>query len=119
VKYKTNTILVTFLIFIIAGIFEIGGAYLIWLWLRSDFSWIVGAFGALLLLTYAIVQTYQPSYFHRNYIAYGGIFIILAMITGWIFEGIAPDIFDITGTLIALIGMGIVFYWPRNGEKSW
>jgi len=111
-------ILITFFIFIIAGIFEIAGAYLVWLWLRSDLSWIIGVLGGFLLFSYAIVQTLQPSYFHRIYIAYGGVFIILAMLAGWIFEGIAPDMFDITGALVALIGMGIVFYWPRKGEKS-
>ena len=43
----------------------------------------------------------------------------MAMFAGWIFEGIAPDNFDITGAIIALIGVGIIFYWPRKGEKIW
>jgi len=43
----------------------------------------------------------------------------MAMFAGWLFEGITPDIFDITGALIALIGVGIIFYWPRKGEAIW
>jgi len=114
---KTNKILSTLVIFFIAGILEIGGAYLVWLWLRSDLSWLVGALGGFVLFSYGIIQTFQPSYFHRIYIAYGGVFIIMAMLAGWIFEGIAPDKFDVIGALVALIGMGIVFYWPRRGEE--
>ena len=116
---KTRRIFITFLIFIIAGIFEISGAYLVWLWLRSDLSWILGALGGFVLFSYAIVQTFQPSHFHRIYVAYGAIFIIMAMFVGWIFEGIAPDFFDIIGALIAFVGFGIIFYWPRKNEKIW
>ena len=116
---KTNKILVTIFFFVLAGIFEIGGAYLIWIWLRDNLSLAIGILGGFVLFFYGIVQTFQPSYFHRIYVAYGGVFIVMAMFAGWIFEGIAPDNFDITGAIIALIGVGIIFYWPRKGEKIW
>jgi len=116
---KIKKVLITFLFFFLAGLFEIGGGYLVWLWLREDFSWIIGVLGGFVLFLYTIVPTFQPSHFHRIYAAYGGIFIIMAMLWGWLFEGIAPDMFDIIGGLIALIGVSIIFYWPRRGESIW
>ena len=46
------------------------------------------------------------------------IFIVMAVIWGGIFEGIAPDRFDIIGAAIALVGVAIIFYMPRKGEES-
>jgi small multidrug resistance family-3 protein len=38
-----SKILLTLFFFFLAGLFEIGGGYLVWLWLREGMSWIVGA----------------------------------------------------------------------------
>jgi len=114
---KTKKILVTLLLFFLAGIFEIGGGYLVWLWLRTDLSWVLGVLGGVILFVYGIIPTFQPSHFHRVYAAYGGVFIVMAMAWGWIFDGISPDRFDLLGGAIALIGAGVIFYWPRKGKK--
>jgi small multidrug resistance family-3 protein len=90
---------------------------LVWLWLREDMSWIYGIIGGFVLFLYGIVPTFQPSYFHRIYAAYGGIFIIMALLWGLIFEGIYPDLFDVIGAVIAIVGVVIIFYTPRKGEK--
>ena len=116
---KTKKIAATIFFFFLAGLFEIGGGYLVWLWLRESYSWGIGAVGGFVLFLYGIVPTFQPSHFHRIYAAYGGAFIVMAMLWGWIFEGIAPDKFDIIGGIIALIGVGIIFYWPRKEESIW
>lgn len=115
---KVKRITITLLFFFIAGLFEIAGGYLVWLWLRDGMSWMVGALGGIVLFLYGIVPTFQPSHFHRIYAAYGGIFIVMAVIWGGIFEGIAPDRFDIIGAAIALVGVAIIFYMPRKGEES-
>jgi len=70
------------------------------------------------LFLYGVVPTFQPSHFHRIYAAYGDIFIVMALIWGWIFEGIVPDRFDIIGAAIALASVAIIFYMPRKGEKA-
>ena len=75
---KRNKILLSLLFFFIAGLCEIGGGYLVWLWLREDMSWVLGAIGGFILFLYGIVPTFQPSYFHRIYAAYGGVFIAMA-----------------------------------------
>ena len=109
---------ITLLLFFIAGLCEIGGGYLVWLWLREEMSWIVGAIGGFVLFLYGVVPTFQPSHFHRIYAAYGGIFIVMALIWGWIFEDVAPDRYDIIGAAIALTGVAIIFYMPRKGETK-
>jgi len=118
-KTRTEKILTTVFFFLLAGILELGGGYLVWLWLREGFIWIIGVLGGFILFLYGIIPTLQPSHFHRIYAAYGGVFIVMAMLWGYIFEGIPPDVFDVTGAIIALIGVGIIFYWPRRGEKIW
>ena len=82
-------------------------------------SWILGAIGGFILFLYGIAPTFQPSYFHRIYAAYGGIFIVMALLWDSIFEDIAPDMFDATGAAIACAGVAIIYYSPRRGEKLW
>ena len=70
--------------FLLAGVFEIGGGYFIWLWLREGKSLIYGIIGALALILYGIIPTLQPenSNFGRVYATYGGIFIVLSILWG-------------------------------------
>lgn len=118
-RSKSKPILITLLLFFLAGLCEIGGGYLVWLWLRDSMGWYLGLLGGFVLFLYAIVPTFQPSHFHRIYAAYGGIFIIMSVLWGWIFEGFAPDIYDIIGTIIAIIGVAIIYYMPRkDAEKT-
>src|SRR5258708_5837937 len=67
------------------------------------------ALGGILVL-YGIVATFQTASFGRVYAAYGGIFIILALLWGWKIDGFKPDKYDILGALIALIGACIIIY---------
>ncbi len=99
--------------FVLAGLCEIGGGYLVWLWLRENKSLWFALFGAIALIFYGIVPTLQPAHFGRVYAAYGGIFIVMAMLWGWQIDKIPPDKYDIIGSFIALIGVCIIMYWPR------
>ena len=70
------------------------------------------------LFLYGVIPTFQKTHFHRTYAAYGGIFIIMALGWGYLFEGVVPDNYDIVGTIIAGVGVIIIFYYPRKeGEK--
>lgn len=102
--------------FILAGLFEIGGGYFIWLWLRDGKSILYGLIGAVSLIIYGIVPTFQPSNasFGRVYAAYGGIFIFLSILWGWKIDNVVPDKFDLIGGTIALIGVLIIMYFPRS-----
>ena len=101
-------------IFLLAGICEIGGGFLIWLWLREGKSGWFGAIGAVILILYGIVATWQTSTFARVYAAYGGIFIIMSLAWGYYLDNFRPDRFDIIGTIMVLIGVWIIYYAPRG-----
>lgn len=107
-------IFTSILIFILAGLCEIGGGYLVWQWLRNDKPWWLGAIGGVVLTLYGVVATLQPANFGRVYAAYGGIFIVMAILWGWKVDGFVPDKFDIIGGVVALAGMAIIMYAPRN-----
>ena len=115
----SKKILTSIFLFFLAGLFEIGGGYLVWLWLREDFSWMLGAVGGFVLFLYGIVPTFQKTHFHRVYAAYGGVFIVMSVLWGWLIDGVRPDNYDIIGAIIAVIGVLIIFYYPRKGEKVW
>lgn len=102
------------LYFILAGLCEIGGGYLIWLWLREGKGIELGLIGGIILILYGIIATFQPANFGRVYAAYGGVFIAMAIIWGWQVDKVIPDRFDIIGGIIAVIGMIVIMYWPRN-----
>jgi small multidrug resistance family-3 protein len=102
------------LIFIVAGICEIGGGFLIWLWLREGKSAWFGLVGAVILVLYGIVATLQPSSFARVYAAYGGIFIVMSLAWGYYLDNFRPDRYDIIGAIVVLIGVVIIYYAPRN-----
>lgn len=113
-----TAILYSIFFFFLAGLCEIGGGYLVWLWLRESYSWIFGVLGGFVLFLYGVIPTFQKAHFSRTYAAYGGIFIIMAIAWGYFFEGVIPDMYDIIGTIIASIGVIIIFYYPRKeGEK--
>lgn len=100
--------------FILAGLCEIGGGYLIWLWLREGKGWEFAVLGAVVLVLYGIIPTLQPANFGRVYAAYGGVFIFMALLWGWQVDKIVPDRFEIIGAVVALIGVFIIMYWPRQ-----
>jgi small multidrug resistance family-3 protein len=101
-------------LFIIAGLFEIGGGYLVWLWLREGRSLWVAVAGAVVLILYGIVPTFQPQNFGRVYAAYGGVFVVLSILWGWKIDKIIPDRYDLVGGAICLLGVLVIMYWPRN-----
>lgn len=102
------------LIFLLAGLCEIGGGYLVWLWLRDGKPFWYGIAGAVVLALYGVVATLQPANFARTYATYGGFFIVLSLLWAYKFDNFRPDKYDIIGASVALIGVCIIFYTPRH-----
>lgn len=100
--------------FVLAGLCEIGGGYLVWLWLREGKSFWCAVLGAFVLIVYGVIPTLQPAGFGRVYAAYGGVFIVLSILWGWKIDGAIPDRFDVLGGAVSLAGVGIIMYWPRG-----
>ena len=102
-------------LFALAGLLEIGGGYLVWLWLREGRAVVIGVLGAFLLILYGVVPTLQPAHFGRVYAAYGGVFVVLSLLWGWRVDGHRPDVPEIAGSTLCLVGVAVIMYWPRSG----
>ncbi len=100
-------------LFVLAGLCEIGGGYLVWQWWRNGAAPVLGLAGAMLLVAYGFVPTYQPAHFGRVYAAYGAVFVVLAMLWGWGIDHVRPDRFDLIGGALCLAGVMLMMYWPR------
>ena len=101
-------------LFVVAGLAEIGGGWLVWKWLRDGKSLWIGLVGGAILFAYGVIPTLQKeAAFGRVYAAYGGIFIILSIAWARVFDGWRPDRFDLIGAGIALVGVAVII-WGRN-----
>jgi small multidrug resistance family-3 protein len=70
--------------------------------------------GLVALFAYAIVQTYQTEHrYGRLYAAYAGVFLVGAMLWGWLIDGRRPDVFDWAGATVVLVGASIIL-WGRR-----
>lgn len=108
-----NVVASSVFLFFLAGLCEIGGGWFVWQWLREGKGFWWGLVGAVILILYGVIPTFQPGHFGRVYAAYGGFFIVLSLIWGWILDGNIPDRFDMVGAVIALAGVSMIMYWPR------
>lgn len=103
------------LLFLLAAVAEIGGAWLVWQGVRDHrgLAW-VGA-GVVSLGLYGFVATLQPDpHFGRILAAYGGLFVAGSLARGVVMDGFRPDRFDGPGALICLIGVAVIMYAPRS-----
>ena len=102
-------------LFVLAGLCEIGGGYLIWGWLRQDKPLAWALLGAAILALYGVVAALQPiEAFGRVYAAYGGVFIALALVWGVLVEGWRPDRYDVMGAVIAVLGVLVMVAPSRD-----
>ena len=111
------TVARSLLLFALAALAEIGGAWLIWQGWREDRGlwWIAG--GILALGAYGFVATFQPDpNFGRILAAYGGIFVAGSLAWGMLVDGFRPDRWDILGALLCLAGVAVIMYAPRAGH---
>ena len=100
-------------IFIFAALLEISGGYLIWRWLKNHQGKIIGLIGGLILFSYSVIMTLQPENFGKVYATYGGIFVVSSLLWGYWIDKKKPDRFEIFGSIVVLIGISIMFYFPR------
>lgn len=103
------------IIYIGAALAEIAGCFAFWAWLRMDKSplWLIPGSAALILFAYllTLVDTSQAG---RAYAAYGGIYIISALLWLWVAEGVQPDRWDLTGAVLCLLGASVIFFGPHS-----
>jgi len=104
----------TFALFFITAIAEIVGCYLPYLWLKQDKSILLLIPAAISLSLFAWLLSLHPTAAGRVYAAYGGVYILVAILWLWLVDGIKPTSWDIVGTIVAVTGMAIIMFAPRN-----
>ena len=105
----------TIALFVLAAVAEIGGCWLIWQAVRESKAWWLAAVGVLALAGYGFVASAQPNaHFGRILAAYGGIFVAGSLAWGIAFDGLHPTRYDLAGGAIALIGVSVIMFAPRQ-----
>ena len=100
-------------LFLITAVAEIVGCYLPYLWLTQGRSvWLLLPAGLSLML-FAWLLSLHPPAAGRVYAAYGGVYIFVAILWLWLVDGIRPTLWDLVGSLVALLGMAIIMFAPR------
>ncbi|MBX3618078.1 YnfA family protein [Nitrosomonas sp.] len=104
----------TILLFLVTAVAEIVGCYLPYLWLTQGKSaWLLVPAG-LSLAVFAWLLSLHPTAAGRVYAAYGGVYIFVAIIWLWAVDGIKPTTWDLVGSSVALVGMSIIMFAPKN-----
>ena len=96
--------IVTIVLFLLAGLAEIGGGYLVWLWLREAKPVSYGIAGSLILVAYGVIPTFQ------QFPTFGRVYAFW----GWWVDRKTPDFYDWLGALICLAGVSVMLFAPRS-----
>ncbi|WP_066569013.1 YnfA family protein [Snodgrassella sp. CFCC 13594] len=104
----------TLLLFALTAVCEIAGCYLPWLWLKQQASVWVLLPAALSLAAFVWLLTLHPQAAARTYAAYGGVYIVVALLwLRWV-EGIRLQWTDGLGAFLCLMGMAVIVLVPRG-----
>ena len=103
-------------LFFVTAVAEIVGCYLPWLVLtqRRPVWWLLPA--AMSLAAFAWLLTLHPSAAGRTYAAYGGVYVVVALLWLWRVDGVVPTRWDLVGGAICLVGMAIIALQPRSAS---
>jgi small multidrug resistance family-3 protein len=101
------------LLFALAALAEIGGAWLIWQAVRENRGWLFALLGIVSLGAYGFVAAFQPdANFGRVLAAYGGVFVAGSLAWGIVVDGFKPTMWDYVGSAVSLLGAGIIVLAP-------
>jgi small multidrug resistance family-3 protein len=112
----TASIYRSIVFFLFAGLCEIGGGYLVWNAVKGRQELWAGILGGLLLVGYGVIAAFQTMGFGRTYAIYGGVFVLIAVLWGYLVDKIKPDTYDIIGAAIIIAGTAIIFFAPRQAQ---
>ena len=109
------TVARSIVLFVLAAVAEIGGAWLVWQGVREHRGWAFIGAGVIALGLYGFVATLQPdANFGRILAAYGGVFVAGSLLWGMLVDGFRPDRWDVVGAAVCLTGVAVIMYGPRT-----
>lgn len=99
-----------------AALAEIAGCFAFWAWLRMDRSmwWLVPGVAALILFAWLLTRV-DSAAAGRAFAAYGGVYIVAALVWMGLVEGVRPDRWDMGGAMLCLVGAGVILFGPHRG----
>jgi len=101
-------LITTAALFIVTAIAEIVGCYLAYLWLnRQGSPWLLVPAAASLAL-FAWLLTLHPEASGRVYSAYGGVYVVTALVWLRVVDQVKLSAYDWVGAGVALTGMLII-----------
>jgi small multidrug resistance family-3 protein len=99
----------------LAGLAEIAGAWLVWQGIRERSSVLLVGLGAMVLVAYGVLHALQPLQdVGRVVAAYGGVFIVAALLWGVLVDGYRPLPTDLIGASVCLVGVGSIMIGARG-----
>ncbi|MFD2340368.1 YnfA family protein [Clavibacter tessellarius] len=105
----------TVILFALAAVAEIGGAWLVWQAVREGRPWWWAGLGVMALGAYGFIASLQAdASFGRILAAYGGVFVAGSLLWGAIVDGYRPDRWDVAGAVICLLGVAVIMAGPRG-----
>lgn len=101
--------------FFLAAVGELVGCYALWTWLRNDRSplLILAATVSLLFFAWCLART-PVQFAGRAFAAYGGIYLVAALVWMAGVDRVRPDRWDLLGGALALLGTLVIVYGPRT-----
>jgi len=105
----------TTLLFFATALAEITGCFLPWLWLKKGAGGWLLLPAALSLMLFVWLLTLHPAASGRVYAAYGGVYVLTALVWLRVVDGVRLSTTDWVGALVALAGMLIIVSGWRNG----
>ena len=99
-------------LFTLTALAEIVGCYLPWLVLvQGRTRWLLLP-AALSLALFAWLLTLHPAAAGRTYAAYGGVYVVVALLWLWQVEGVTPTRWDLVGGAVCVVGMAVIALQP-------
>jgi len=118
--WTPSSIALSLFLFLLAGLFEIGGGWLVFVGMRDPDPqrrrprWLYIVMGSIVLVAYGFVPTLQPSSnFGRIFAVYGGFFVALSYLWGYVVDGVRLDTGDFVGSAFCIFGVLLAWFWPR------
>lgn len=103
----------TFLLYALTALAEILGCYLFYMMLREGRSAWLSIPAVVSLLAFAWLLTLHPAASGRVYAAYGGVYVVAALLWLWAVDGVRPSAWDAAGGALCLVGMAVIAMQPR------
>lgn len=105
----------TAVLYVLAAVAEIAGCFAFWAVLRlgAPAAWL--AAGVISLIAFAVLLSrVDVDAAGRAYAAYGGVYVAASLGWLWAVEGVRPDLWDLTGSAICVVGVAVVLFGPRG-----